>query len=285
MEVWAMGDCYEEARMHYAEQIRVAGGVRDSNLLKTFSQVRRELFLPPGPWSISGIHGDYHPSDSSETPEVLHAVAIAMDLGQGLNNGNPAIVARHLEAMNFQPGETVFHVGAGLGYYTAIIATLVGPTGKVIAAEINPDLRHQAVENLAHFPNVEVCGDALMAELPPLDAIFSSCGASDIPARWLHALNGRGRILLPFTGRFEAGHVLLFTQKPEQPSRFSIRSCGMTRFYPCKGTDHPALAQEVDQLLMTNALARCEELELRLDPHPPSQACLLHRPQFCILRT
>jgi tRNA A58 N-methylase Trm61 len=41
-------------------------------------------------------------------------------------------------------GEHVLHLGCGTGYYTAIAAELVGPTGKVTAIEIDAALAQKA---------------------------------------------------------------------------------------------------------------------------------------------
>jgi protein-L-isoaspartate O-methyltransferase len=40
----------------------------------------------------------------------------------------------------------VAHVGAGLGYYSAILAEVVGSTGEVTAIEIDPGLAERASE-------------------------------------------------------------------------------------------------------------------------------------------
>jgi protein-L-isoaspartate(D-aspartate) O-methyltransferase len=46
-------------------------------------------------------------------------------------------------------GDHVVHVGAGTGYYSAILAEMVGRTGRVTAIEIDPLLAARAKENLA----------------------------------------------------------------------------------------------------------------------------------------
>jgi ubiquinone/menaquinone biosynthesis C-methylase UbiE len=45
-----------------------------------------------------------------------------------------------IKALNVKPGQIVCDLGAGNGYYTLKLATLVGPTGKVIAEEIQPQM-------------------------------------------------------------------------------------------------------------------------------------------------
>jgi len=50
---------------------------------------------------------------------------------------------------NLGRGETVIDVGAGYGYYTIIMADLVGPQGRVVAFEPNPWLHSMTSRNLS----------------------------------------------------------------------------------------------------------------------------------------
>lgn len=43
-----------------------------------------------------------------------------------------------LDALDIKPGQTIADLGAGSGYYSFRIAPLVGPTGKVLAIDIEP---------------------------------------------------------------------------------------------------------------------------------------------------
>jgi protein-L-isoaspartate(D-aspartate) O-methyltransferase len=54
-------------------------------------------------------------------------------------------------------GDRVIHVGCGVGYYTAIIAEVVGPSGQVIGLEIDADLAARARENLAQLKSCGRC--------------------------------------------------------------------------------------------------------------------------------
>jgi ubiquinone/menaquinone biosynthesis C-methylase UbiE len=45
-----------------------------------------------------------------------------------------------LEVLKLRPGEVVADVGAGSGYYTFRMAEQVGPTGKVLAVDIQPEM-------------------------------------------------------------------------------------------------------------------------------------------------
>ena len=53
------------------------------------------------------------------------------------------------DQLELKRGERVIHVGAGAGYYSAILAAIVGPAGRVIALEIDNGLARRASENLA----------------------------------------------------------------------------------------------------------------------------------------
>src|ERR1051326_3388550 len=46
---------------------------------------------------------------------------IALDAEKGINNGEPFLHARWIGALVLNAGETVTHIGAGTGYYSAIL--------------------------------------------------------------------------------------------------------------------------------------------------------------------
>jgi precorrin-6B methylase 2 len=48
--------------------------------------------------------------------------------------------ARLLKALGLKPGEVVADVGAGSGYFTFRLAGLVGPKGKVLAVDVQPEM-------------------------------------------------------------------------------------------------------------------------------------------------
>src|SRR4026207_1433717 len=43
-----------------------------------------------------------------------------------------------IDALEIKPGQTIADLGAGSGYYSFRIAPLVGPTGRVLAIDIEP---------------------------------------------------------------------------------------------------------------------------------------------------
>jgi protein-L-isoaspartate(D-aspartate) O-methyltransferase len=81
--------------------------------------------------------------------------------------------------MDIQEGDRVVHAGCGTGYYTAVIAHIVGSSGHVAALEFDPVLASRAKSNLQGFPNVNViAGDATIYDPGLADAILINAGAT-----------------------------------------------------------------------------------------------------------
>ena len=117
-----------------------------------FAKVPREAFLGPPPWSFAS--GGSGPWSRTSDPEALYRdELVALDRAKGINNGQPSLHALCIAALHLTRSDHVLHVGAGTGYYTAILAELAGP---VDAYEIEPALGARAVENLSPWPNVTV---------------------------------------------------------------------------------------------------------------------------------
>ncbi len=105
--------------------------------------------------------------DFASDPERLYEdVLVGIDARRGINNGQPSLHAQAIDALGLKEGETVLQIGAGAGYYTAILATLVGPKGRVTAYEIEPDIAERAAANLARYPQVEVRARSGVEDLP-----------------------------------------------------------------------------------------------------------------------
>lgn len=61
-----------------------------------------------------------------------------------------------IDALGIKPGQTVADLGAGSGYYSFRVAPLVGPTGKVLAIDIEPAMLEAIVQRAQreHIGNV-----------------------------------------------------------------------------------------------------------------------------------
>src|SRR6202012_4786131 len=122
-------------------------GSPDGRLTAAFTATKRERYLGPGPWSVFVGHG-YVRTPSGDPDFLYQDIVVALDERRRINNGQPALHSCCLAALCVQQGEAVVHVGAGTGYYTAILAELAGPSGQVFAYEIERDLAQRASKNL-----------------------------------------------------------------------------------------------------------------------------------------
>jgi protein-L-isoaspartate(D-aspartate) O-methyltransferase len=75
----------------------------------------------------------YLETPSADAAYIYQSNLVALDAGKGINNGEPFLHAAWIGAVTPQPGETVTHVGAGTGYYSAILSMLVLADGSVNA--------------------------------------------------------------------------------------------------------------------------------------------------------
>lgn len=264
----------------FVAELAALCGIRDDAVLRAFRKVPREDFLPSGPWLVEGLDGACFSTPDADPAHILHAVGVVLKEGQGagLHCANPAPVAKALQNTGFRRGDRVLHVGAGLGYFSAIIAELVGPEGWITAAEIDPDLATAARRNLAPWPNVEVAGDALAVAAQPYDVVFSSAGMAAIPSSWLDSLSAGGRMMAPLTGTNGTG--LLFNLRRVDAGLFDARLESFVRFYPCLG-----LRDTLDLIRLDRALASGSApfvTALRRDRHPLDSRCWLHGPDWCL---
>jgi protein-L-isoaspartate(D-aspartate) O-methyltransferase len=107
---------------------------------------------------LEGIYRSGFVETPSNDPAFLYQdILIAIAPERHINNGEPSLHAICLTALNITEGETIIHIGAGTGYYTAILAGLVGKHGSVLAYEVEQDLAQRATKNLSAWTNVSVC--------------------------------------------------------------------------------------------------------------------------------
>jgi protein-L-isoaspartate(D-aspartate) O-methyltransferase len=187
-------------RRIYALQILAKAGVEDNErLLEAFVAVPREKFAGQPPWAMNDLVTGSYRVLSSRDPVVLYQdILVGLDTEKGINNGSPSLHAGALDALGIREGETVVHMGCGTGYYTAIMAELAGPSGRVIAVDYDEALAGRAKSNLAGYRNVEVIhGNA--AEWPRQDAdvVYANFALDHPPAAWIDNLAMSGRLLFP----------------------------------------------------------------------------------------
>ena len=182
--------------------------------------------------------GEYWTTEDADPRHLYHDVLIAIDEKRRLNNGQPSLWARLYDQLHLSRGEHVVHVGAGVGYYSAILAEIVGSTGHVTAIEIDPDLAEQARRNLSEgWPQATVVvadGFALHPD-QPADAILVNAGVTHISMAWLDALAAEnGRLLVPLTNADRWGGSLIIERHAGETQRYPVRHAGQIGIIPAR---------------------------------------------------
>lgn len=223
----------EEARAFYAALMAATSGTADPRFARVFESVPREAFVGPGPWQIMAPGGAIVETPSADPVHLCQNVLVVLDRPKGINNGEPFLHAGWLGAVAPQPGETVCQIGAGMGYYTALLAMLVLPGGRVEAFELDERLAHAARTNLRPFDGVAVTtGDATVLPLPPSDVIYVNAGVVAPPPSWLEALQPGGRMIFPWRPSDAAALAIKVTRTPKG---FTVKPVGAAWFIPCVG--------------------------------------------------
>jgi len=277
-----MTDQPNASRRFYAEELRFRARVRSPTVVAAFATVPRERFVGAGPWRVRSPMdmADYWTTEDADPRAVYHDVLIALDETRGINNGQPSLWAFLLDQLDIAAGEHVLHLGCGTGYYTAVMAELVGPTGKITAIEIDPGLAEKARAALVPWPQVTVGNaDGAGMSFEPADLIVASAGATHPLPSWLDALKPGGRLLIPVTATRRGG-MLLVTRKADDG--FSARFLCQVGFIDFSGARDPDISRRLAAALARDWGRAVQSL--RRDHHAKGRTCWLHGEGWCLSR-
>ena len=267
-------------RRAYAKQVTIRYAAHP-RVEAAFAAVRREAFLGLGPWPIVLRQ---HPNPYVTTPDddpvyLYQDVFIGLVPERNLNNGQPSGHAMLMVYADPRPSEHVVHIGAGVGYYTAILAHMVGSSGQVTAVEYEPALAARLAVNFADRPNVRaVHGDGTKIDFGPADVIYGNAGVTRPADLWLDRLNDGGRMILALTkDKDTVGAWFLIERRGDQFLAKWISAAGL---FPCEGARDAESERALVAALEKGGWERVTRLYRRGDV--PEEQCWLKAPDWCL---
>jgi protein-L-isoaspartate(D-aspartate) O-methyltransferase len=257
-------------------------GVTDPRVEAAFAAVRREAYLGPGPWPIWYLHRrDYVPTPSDDPVYLYQDALVGIIPERGLNNGQPSLHAMLIAAAVPRPGEHVVHIGAGVGYYTAILAHMVGESGRVTAIEFDGGLAERLAANFAGQPNVcAVQGDGTKVDFEPADVIYASAGATRPVNLWLDRLKNGGRLILMLTLDKKFGRAGAFFRIERRGDGFLAKWIFAGDIFPCEGARDAESERALAAALDKGGWERVTRLYRSGDV--PEEQCWLKGPDWCL---
>lgn len=291
-----------QQREFFADEIAAVANLKNPALIEALNAVPREHFLRPGPWLVYAETTGPRQTPDSDPRHVYHNVSVAIDSSRQLFNGNPGLVTGVIDALAISPANRVLHVGAGLGYYSALIGHIVGPRGRVLAVEIDEALANEARANVASMPWIELrTGDATAPYDETFDAILINAGVTHPQAAWLDALAPNGRLALPLTASLPAmganigKGVMVMIRRPVtiagvpraltpdapklRPGDFAAKALSFVAIYSGRGLRDDRLSAKLGEAMMRAPFPQLQRM--RRDAHAPAVECWLHADDFC----
>jgi protein-L-isoaspartate(D-aspartate) O-methyltransferase len=176
-------------------------------------------------------------------------------------------------------GEHVVHIGAAVGYYTAILAHMVGQSGRVTAIEFDAGLAKQLAMNFAGQRNVcAVHGDGTKIDFDPADVIYVNASATRPLDLWLDRLNDGGRMILALTkDKDTVGAWFLIERRADEFFANWISAAGL---FPCEGARDAESERALVVALDKGGWDRVTRLYRRGDV--PAERCWLKGPDWCL---
>lgn len=150
-------------------------------------------------------------------------------IGFGQTISQPSTVAFMLELCQPKEGEVVLDVGSGSGWTVALLAQIVGPSGRVYGVERINELKEFGEQNAEKYGLVSsgratfICGDGSkgLPEFAPYDIIHVGAAAGAIPEPLLKQLRIGGRLIIPVgVDEHELVLVKRISEKEYQEQRF-----------------------------------------------------------------
>ena len=169
-----------------AEELVGEGYLKTPRIIDAFKKIDRADFVPED--LRTEAYGNY-----------------PLPIGFGQTISQPLTVAFMLELLQPKPGEKILDIGSGSGWQTALLASIVGKKGKVIAVEIISELSDMTRNNVSKYGFVEngtvrvisADGSKGFPEEAPFDKIIAAAAGESLPEIWKKQLKVGGLIVTP----------------------------------------------------------------------------------------
>jgi len=214
--------------------------------------------------------------------DLYHNVVVVLDKAGDINNGQPSALARWIAEVGLKPGERAYHLGCGVGYYTAILAEVVGPTGSVVGIEFNSSLAARAKENLSPYANVTVHpGDGAPFDPGLCDGMLINAGTTHPLPLWLDRLKPEGRLVVPLTmDMTQTLGIGAMARIVHEPDGFSFRIATSVGIYSCRSARDPTREALLKAVIATGGLAKVKSI--RRGRHVQDDTCIIHGDDVCM---
>jgi protein-L-isoaspartate(D-aspartate) O-methyltransferase len=169
---------HQALRKKLVEEIK-AKGIKSTEVLQAIGKIPRHLFM-----DSSFLKFAYQDN--------------AFQIGEGQTISQPFTVAYQSELLNVRKGDSVFEIGTGSGYQSAVLSLL---GAKVYSIERHKKLSDKAKDMLAQLGCNVKCfyGDGYkgLPAFAPFDRIIVTAAAPYVPEDLLQQLKPNGILVIP----------------------------------------------------------------------------------------
>jgi protein-L-isoaspartate(D-aspartate) O-methyltransferase len=159
------------------------------------------------------------------------AIAIKMHGDEIVSSiSQPGMIAQMLELLDPTAGNCVLEVGTGSGYNAALLAQIVGSSGRVTTIDLDGDLaeRARAVLREVGCTNVEVIaadGASDVIERARFDRIIVTARTQDIAQTWWDALKEGARLVVPLRLEGAGEYAVGFLRRGQRLVSVGVHPC------------------------------------------------------------
>lgn len=196
----------------------------DTTVVEAFRNVPRHIFVQNGfyIYEVQNRRMQFISLDNTEVSTWLDIIYDNQVLMLSHTNDDyrssssePILMAQMLSALQIDIGMNILEIGTGSGYNAALLAYLVGSTGKVTTIDLEPKLTKDAQKIFSEVSKDIVSvhtGNGLLgvAQNAPYDRIIATASHNRVPYDWIEQLQDGGILLMSFT---QTGGMLILKKQ------------------------------------------------------------------------